>query len=122
MIRYLLLLLLIPRCVFAQTFQYEQPAALKGKVLIIKSLHPNPDFRGEKQPAIALSQSVMVEDEDGSVETKLIQLIDRKRDSYDKLLKSNDRSIYVECETLFRPISGHHTTKVLCMVDDVYFK
>lgn len=122
MIKYILPLLLAPGCVFAQTFQYEQPAALKGKVLIIKSLHPNPDFRGEKQPAIALSQPVVVDGEDGRVETKLIQLMDNNSKRYSKLLKSNGASIYVECESLFREHTGHHTTKVLCVVDDVYFK
>ena len=63
----------------------------------------------------------MVDGEDGRVETKLIQLTD-DGERYRKLLKSNGRSIYVECKSLFRAMTGHHTTKVLCDVDDVYYK
>lgn len=110
-------LLLLPTIAIAQAYQYEQPATITGKVLIIKSLHPNPEFKGEKQPALALDKKIVVDGSEGKVETKLIQLIDSDQADYDALLKSNGKAITVDCKTLFRAMTGHHTTKVLCDVE-----
>lgn len=60
----------------AQTAYYGEPAMISGKLLKIKSLHPNQEEFGGNQIAVALNQQLNVDGEDGLVKTKLIQLVD----------------------------------------------
>ncbi len=69
------MLALIPMLSQAQTFYYGKPATLTGKLLRIKSLHPNQEAFGGNQIALALDQQVNVDGEEGLVKTKLIQLV-----------------------------------------------
>ena len=119
--RLVLALVLVPLSSFAQPYLYDQPAKISGKILIIKSLHPNPEFYGEKQPAVSLAQQIIVDGDEGRVQTKLIQLIDNDTKRYGRLLKSNGLPVSVNCKSLFRAMTGHHTTKVLCDVDSITF-
>lgn len=115
------LLTLMPVLSQAQTFYYAQPATLTGKLLRIKSLHPNQEAFGGNQIALALDQQVNVDGEEGLVKTKLIQLVD-KDPRYSSLFKKEGKSVKIKCSELFRSHTAHHTTKVLCVVDSVYYK
>ncbi|CAM9236565.1 DUF4431 domain-containing protein [Acinetobacter pseudolwoffii] len=105
----------------AQTFYYDQPATITGKLLRIKSLHPNQEAFGGNQIALALDQQVNVDGEEGLVKTKLIQLVDNDP-RYSSLFKKEGKSVKIKCKELFRSYTGHHTTKVLCVVDSVFYK
>jgi len=125
MLKYIIMLgsaFLLSSTVLAKNYQFNNTAILQGKVLIIKSLHPNPQFHGGKQPAIALNQQVTVEDEDGQIKTKLIQLISSDSAAYSKLFKNNGKNITVTCDSLFRAETGHHTTKVLCDANHIHYR
>ncbi|QHI18346.1 DUF4431 domain-containing protein [Acinetobacter haemolyticus] len=57
----------------------------------------------------------------GLVKTKLIQLVDNDP-RYSSLFKKEGKSVKIKCSELFRSHTGHHTTKVLCVVDSVKYK
>ena len=114
-------LICVPMYSQAQTFYYDQPATITGKLLRIKSLHPNQEAFGGNQIALALDQQVNVDGEEGLVKTKLIQLVDDDP-RYSSLFKQEGKSVQIKCNELFRSHTGHHTTKVLCVVDSVRYK
>lgn len=105
-----------------QTFYYEQPATLTGKILVIKSLHFNQEDFGGNQIAIALDRQVHVDGEEGLVKTKLIQLVDTNEKRYQQYFRSNNKRITVKCNSLFRAHTAHHSTKVLCMVESSHYR
>ena len=122
MSKYLIALLtLMPVVSQAQTFYYDEPATLTGKILRIKSLHPNQQVFGGNQIALALDQQINVDGEDGLVKTKLIQLVDSDP-RYSSLFRKEGKSVEIKCSELFRSHTGHHTTKVLCVVNSVKYK
>ena len=114
-------LALMPILSQAQTFYYNQPATLTGKLLRIKSLHPNQEAFGGNQIALALDRQVNVDGEEGLVKTKLIQLVDNDP-RYSSLFKKEGKSVKINCSELFRSHTAHHTTKVLCVVKSVDYK
>lgn len=114
--------LLLPLFSQAQTFYYDKPAVLHGKLLKIKSLHPNQEMFSGNQIAVALNQIVNVDGADGLVKTKLIQLVDMNKSRYSMLFKKEGKPVIIECKELFRGHTAHHTTKVLCVVNAVQFK
>ncbi|MFV5465558.1 MULTISPECIES: DUF4431 domain-containing protein [unclassified Acinetobacter] len=115
------LLLIVPSLSFAQTFYYGEPATISGKLLRIKSLHPNQEAFGGNQIAVTLNQQINVDGEEGLVKTKLIQLVDNDP-RYSSLFRKEGKSVQIKCSELFRSHTGHHTTKVLCVVDSVKYK
>lgn len=115
------LLICVPMYSQAQTFYYGKSATLNGKLLKIKSLHPNQEVFGGNQIALALAQQINVDGEEGLVKTKLIQLVDSDP-RYSSLFKQEGKSVQIKCSELFRSHTGHHTTKVLCVVDSVRYK
>ena len=114
-------LALMPILSQAQTFYYDQPAIITGKLLRIKSLHPNQEVFGGNQIALALDRQVNVDGEEGLVKTKLIQLVDNDP-RYSSLFKKEGKSVKIKCSELFRSHTAHHTTKVLCVVKSVDYK
>ncbi|KAA8733791.1 DUF4431 domain-containing protein [Acinetobacter qingfengensis] len=107
---------------FATTYPFESSVVLHGKIMMIKSLHPSAQFSGGKQPAIVLNQRIIVEDSNGQIKTKLIQLISSNHILYSKLFKNNGKNITVTCNKLFRAETAHHTTKVICNVNRVQYQ
>lgn len=105
----------------AQTFYYDQPATISGKLLRIKSLHPNQEVFGGNQIALALDQQINVDGTEGLVKTKLIQLVDSDP-RYSSLFKNEGKSVKIKCSELFRSHTAHHSTKVLCVVDSIKYK
>ncbi|RYL29582.1 MULTISPECIES: DUF4431 domain-containing protein [Acinetobacter] len=105
----------------AQTAYYGEPATISGKLLRIKSLHPNQEAFGGNQIAVALNQQLNVDGEEGLVKTKLIQLVDSDP-RYSSLFKQEGKSVQIKCSELFRSHTAHHTTKVLCVVESVKYK
>lgn len=118
----LLVALLPPIFSQAQTFSYDKPAVLYGKLLKIKSLHPNQELFGGNQIAVALDRVIEVDGAEGLVKTKLIQLIDMNESRYSMLFKKEGMPVAIACEALFRGHTAHHTTKVLCVVKALQFK
>ena len=114
-------LLCVPMFSQAQTFYYDQPATITGKLLRIKSLHPNQEVFGGNQIALALDQQINVDGAEGLVKTKLIQLVDSDP-RYSSLFKNEGKSVKIKCSELFRSHTAHHSTKVLCVVDSVQYK
>ena len=114
--------MLLPMWVQAQRADYGKPATISGKLLKIKSLHPNPTFSDEIQIAVVLNQQINVDGEEGLVKTKLIQLVDNDMKRYNQYFKNEHKTITVKCSELFRAETAHHTTKVLCFVDSVRYK
>lgn len=114
--------MLLPMWVQAQRADYGKPATISGKLLKIKSLHPNPTFSDEIQIAVVLNQQINVDGEEGLVKTKLIQLVDTNMQRYNQYFKKEGKAIDVKCSELFRAETAHHTTKVLCFVDSVKYK
>ena len=114
-------LLCVPMFSQAQTFYYDQPATISGKLLRIKSLHPNQEVFGGNQIALALDQQINVDGTEGLVKTKLIQLVDGDP-RYSSLFKKEGKSAKIKCSELFRSHTAHHSTKVLCVVDSVQYK
>ncbi|WP_180178644.1 DUF4431 domain-containing protein [Acinetobacter sp. YH01005] len=114
-------LLCVPMFSQAQTFYYDQPATISGKLLRIKSLHPNQEVFGGNQIALALDQQINVDGTEGLVKTKLIQLVDNDP-RYSSLFKKEGKSVQIKCSELFRSHTAHHTTKVLCVVKSVDYK
>ena len=114
-------LICVPMYSQAQTFYYDQPATITGKLLRIKSLHPNQEAFGGNQIALALAQQINVDGEEGLVKTKLVQLVDSDP-RYSSLFKQEGKSVQIKCSELFRSHTAHHTTKVLCVVDSVRYK
>ena len=114
-------LALVPMFSQAQTFYYGKPATISGKLLKIKSLHPNQETFGGNQIALALDQQISVDGEEGLVKTKLIQLVDNDP-RYSSLFKKEGKSVQIKCNELFRGHTAHHTTKVLCFVDSIRYK
>ena len=106
----------------AQTVYYGEPTTISGKLLKIKSLHPNQKEFGGNQIAVALNQQLNVDGEEGLVKTKLIQLVDTDMKRYNQYFKNEHKAITVKCSELFRAETAHHTTKVLCFVDSVKYK
>lgn len=94
----------------------------QGKLLRIKSLHPNQEAFGGHQIAVTLDQQINVDGRDGLVKTKLIQLVDFKNTRYQSFFKNEGKQVQIKCEELFRRHTAHHTTKVLCIVDSVSYK
>ena len=119
---FILMLLVMPVLSHAQTFYYGKPATISGELLKIKSLHPNPNFAGEIQIAVALNQQINVDGDAGLVKTKLIQLVDTNIQRYNQYFKKEGKAIDVKCSELFRAETAHHTTKVLCFVDSIKYK
>lgn len=116
------LLVCVPMFSQAQTFYYDKPATLNGKLLRIKSLHPNQEVFGGNQIALALDQQINVDGTEGLVKTKLIQLVDYNNARYTSLFKNEGKSAKIKCSELFRSHTAHHSTKVLCVVDSVQYK
>ena len=114
--------MLLPMWVQAQRADYGKPATISGKLLKIKSLHPNPTFSDEIQIAVVLNQQINVDGDAGLVKTKLIQLVDTNIQRYNQYFKKEGKAIDVKCSELFRAETAHHTTKVLCFVDSVRYK
>ncbi|MDH0836837.1 DUF4431 domain-containing protein [Acinetobacter johnsonii] len=106
----------------AQTFYYDEPAIITGKLLRIKSLHPNQEVFGGNQIALTLDQQINVDGDEGLVKTKLIQLLDYDDARYSSLFKKEGKSVEIKCSELFRSHTAHHTTKVLCVVKSVDYK
>lgn len=115
-------LALMPILSQAQTFYYDEPAIITGKLLRIKSLHPNQEVFGGNQIALTLDQQINVDGDEGLVKTKLIQLVDYNNARYTSLFKSEGKSAKIKCSELFRSHTAHHSTKVLCVVDSVQYK
>lgn len=115
-------LLCAPMYSQAQNFYYDKPAILNGKLLKIKSLHPNQEVFGGNQIALALDQQINVDGDEGLVKTKLIQLVDYDDARYSSLFKKEGKSVQIKCSELFRSHTAHHTTKVLCVVGSVNYK
>lgn len=121
--KFLILMLLgMPVLSHSQTFYYGEPATISGKLLKIKSLHPNQKIFGGNQIALALDKQINVDGEEGLVKTKLIQLVDSNSQRYNQFFKNEHKIIIVKCSELFRAETAHHTTKVLCFVDSVKYK
>lgn len=116
------MLMVMPILSHAQTFYYGKPATISGKLLKIKSLHPNQETFGGNQIALALDQQINVDGEEGLEKTKLIQLVDSNMQRYNQYFKKEGKAIDVKCSELFRAETAHHTTKVLCFVDSVKYK
>ncbi|WP_445660716.1 DUF4431 domain-containing protein [Acinetobacter sp. F16] len=116
------MVLILPIFSRAQTFYYDKPAFLHGKLLKIKSLHPNQEVFGGNQIAVALDRVIKVDGAEGLVKTKLIQLIDMNESRYFIMFKNEGIPVAIACEELFRGHTAHHTTKVLCVVKAVQFK
>ena len=114
-------LLCVPMFSQAQTSYYDQPATISGKLLRIKSLHPNQEVFGGNQIALALDQQINVDGTEGLVKTKLIQLVDSDP-RYSSLFKKEGKSVQIKCSELFRSHTAHHSTKVLCVVDSIQYK
>ena len=114
--------MLLPMWAQAQTAYYGEPTTISGKLLKIKSLHPNQKEFGGNQIAVALNQQLNVDGEEGLVKTKLIQLVDNDMKRYNQYFKNEHKTITVKCSELFRAETAHHTTKVLCFVDSVRYK
>lgn len=117
----LALIMSLPTFVQAQTFYYGEPATISGKLLKIKSLHPNQEEFGGNQIALALDQQINVDGEEGLVKTKLIQLVELGP-SDDSLFKREGKAVKIRCNELFRGHTAHHTTKVLCIVKSVKYE
>ena len=115
-------LALIPMLSQAQTFYYGEPATISGKLMKIKSLHPNQEKFGGNQIAVTLNQQINVDGEEGLVKTKLIQLVDYKNSRYQSLFKNKGKSVQIKCQELFRSHTAHHSTKVLCVVGSVSYQ
>lgn len=115
-------LLCVPMFSQAQNFYYDQPATISGKLLRIKSLHPNQEVFGGNQIALALDQQINVDGTEGLVKTKLIQLVDYNDARYTSLFKKEGKPVQIKCSELFRSHTAHHSTKVLCVVDSVQYK
>lgn len=115
-------LALMPILSQAQTFYYDEPAIITGKLLRIKSLHPNQEVFGGNQIALTLDQQINVDGDEGLVKTKLIQLLDYDDARYSSLFKKEGKSVEIKCSELFRSHTAHHTTKVLCVVKSVDYK
>lgn len=115
-------LALIPILSQAQTFYYGEPATISGKLMKIKSLHPNQEEFGGNQIAVTLNQQINVDGEEGLVKTKLIQLVDLKDDRYKTLFKNEGKAVQIKCSELFRSHTAHHSTKVLCVVNSVSYQ
>ena len=116
------LLIFVPMFSQAQTFYYDEPAIITGKLLRIKSLHPNQEVFGGNQIALTLDQQINVDGDEGLVKTKLIQLLDYDDARYSSLFKKEGKSVEIKCSELFRSHTAHHTTKVLCVVKSVDYK
>ncbi|OOW11995.1 DUF4431 domain-containing protein [Acinetobacter sp. MF4640] len=116
------LLIFVPMFSQAQTFYYDEPAIITGKLLRIKSLHPNQEVFGGNQIALTLDQQINVDGTEGLVKTKLIQLVDYNHARYTSLFKKEGKSVEIKCSELFRSHTAHHTTKVLCVVKSVDYK
>jgi hypothetical protein len=116
------LLIFVPMFSQAQTFYYDEPAIITGKLLRIKSLHPNQEVFGGNQIALTLDQQINVDGTEGLVKTKLIQLVDYNDARYTSLFKKEGKSVEIKCSELFRSHTAHHTTKVLCVVKSVDYK
>lgn len=117
-----LILFTIPSLSYAKTFYYGEPAVISGSLLKIKSLHPNQELFGGNQIALALDDVINVDGDEGLVKTKLIQLVDMDSARYTMLFKKHGQPVKINCSELFRAHTGHHTTKVLCVVKSVEFK
>lgn len=113
--------ILVPILSQAQTFYYGEPAIISGKLLRIKSLHPNQEVFAGNQIALALDQQINVDGEEGLVKTKLIQLVDSDP-RYSSLFKKEGKQTQIKCKELFRSHTGHHTTKVLCVMDSIRYQ
>lgn len=106
-------------------FKYDEPVSLVGTLSSVKSKHPSPEFRGKDQPSILLDASASVVADDGNDEfnvtekdVKIIQLAyDENHAAFIK--KNKGKRVKVSCDSLFHSHTGHHTTKVLCLVDGV---
>jgi len=110
----------------AASLTYNQPVTLKGKIVILKSAHPSPAFKGEKQPAILLNTPINVkaDPKDETTETEknvsLIQLSAGVQDKlYEQLKRANGKPATIRCSDLFHSFTAHHTTKVLCTINKV---
>ena len=98
-------LLCVPMFSQAQTSYYDQPATISGKLLRIKSLHPNQEVFGGNQIALALDQQINVDGDEGLVKTKLIQLVDCNNARYTSLFKNEGKSAKIKCSELFRSLN-----------------
>jgi hypothetical protein len=110
---------------------YLKPATLTGTMEIVRSRHPNPLYRGEKQPAIRLDKPISIIDtdltddiDDTEKNVKLVQLYSAEEHTerlYAKLLASKGKHVTINCSKLWHATNGHHTTAVLCTIDSARF-
>jgi hypothetical protein len=110
---------------------YFKPVKLTGTMDIVRSIHPNPIYKGERQPAIRLDKPISVMDDDltddiddSEKNVKLIQLYsaeERTDRLYAKLLASKGKHVTINCSQLRHATNGHHTTAVLCTIDSARF-
>ena len=112
---------------------YGKPAKLTGTMEVVRSTHPNPVYKGERQPAIRLDKPISIiidtyqEDDidDTEKNVKLIQLFSAEKRTdrlYAKLLASKGKHVTINCSELLHATNGHHTTAVLCTIDSVRFR
>ena len=105
---------------YAQEYIINQPATISGKMATIKSLHPNPEFYGNKQVAIRPHHVLHVDMNDGRViQTQLIQLTTSNERIYKQLFALEHKNVQLKCDSLFEGHTAHHTTKVLCSVEKI---
>jgi hypothetical protein len=123
LIVFVLMLQIAGFSIAAKSLTYNKPVTLNGKVVILRSTHPNPTYRGEKQPAIHLNAPINVtaDPEDDTTETEknvtVIQLSAGGQDKlYNQLLHANGKIATIYCSDLFHSFTAHHTTKVLCTI------
>ena len=120
----LLLLESIPFYSFSETFYYEQPTKLAGKLSSVKSHHPNPEFAGKAQPTIFLAQPIDVLPAENDQFNDPEHGVTKIQLSYDlkiqkKIKAYKNKQVSVLCSDLFHAHTGHHTTEVLCTVKEI---
>ena len=82
---------------YAQPLLIDQPVIITGKMATIKSLHPNPDFYGEKQIAIRPHNKLHIQMKDGRIlKTQLIQLISANI-PYRHLFAQEHKNVRLHC-------------------------
>lgn len=108
---------------------YNVPVTLIGTVDMVRSRHPNPYFRGEKQPAILLDTPITVKrdiEDETTVTERNVRLIQTMTGGnpklHDLLLRNIGRKIKINCTDLFHEMTGHHSTKVLCLIKSISFE
>ena len=110
---------------------YFKPVKLTGKIEHVRSIHPNPIYKGQRQPVIRLDKPISIMDtdltddiDDTEKNVKLIQLFspDERTDRlYAKLFYSKGKHVTINCSQLLHATNAHHTTDVLCVIKSARF-